>query len=248
MITEDSLSGQTALVTGASGGIGNALAHRLVDAGVDLVLTYASHAADVETLVEHAHRQGRQASTLHADFTEPDAPQRVADTAQNRLRRVDLLLPAAGTGTETAWQQVTPEQWDSAFTVNARAPFLLAQQLLPSMCQRGFGRVLLFSSIAALNGGVIGPHYAASKAALHGLVHYLAARVADTGVTVNALAPALVAGTRMLPADPDATPPLPIPVGRYGTVDEVAEMAMAVLRTGYLTSKVLPVDGGLHPQ
>jgi 3-oxoacyl-[acyl-carrier protein] reductase len=94
-----------------------------------------------------------------------------------------------------------------------------------------------------------GPHYAASKAGLHGLVHHLALRVARSEVTVNALAPALIAATRMLPVDPgQADPSMPIPVGRLGRPSEVAEMAITMLRNGYLTDKVVALDGGLLPR
>jgi 3-oxoacyl-[acyl-carrier protein] reductase len=136
----------------------------------------------------------------------------------------------------------------SASTVNLRAPFLLAQAVLPGMVERGWGRVLFMSSVAAFTGGVVGPHYAASKAGLHGLLHHLAPRVAGHGVTVNAVAPALIEGTRMLPAAPDGGPALPIPVGRYGRPEEVADLSMAVLRNGYLTDQVLGLDGGIHPR
>ena len=115
------------------------------------------------------------------------------------------------------------------------------------MLERGFGRILYVSSVAALNGGVVGPHYAASKAGLHGLMHHIAARTAGRGVTVNTIAPALMAGTRMLPTDPGdpGKLPLPIPVGRLGTTAEVADLALAMLRNGYLTNKTYTLDGGL---
>ena len=117
------------------------------------------------------------------------------------------------------------------------------------MIERRFGRVLFVSSIAGLNGGVVGAHYAASKAGLHGLMHHLAPRVAADGVTVNALAPALVGDTRMFPVDPEtATASVPIPVGRVGRPDEVADMAIAMLRNGYLTNKVVTLDGGILPR
>jgi 3-oxoacyl-[acyl-carrier protein] reductase len=110
-----------------------------------------------------------------------------------------------------------------------------------------FGRVLFTSSIAAITGGIVGPHYAASKAGLHGLTHFLAARVAADGVTVNAIAPALVTGTAMLPGEPAELTPL-VPVGRLGTTEEVADLAMAMLVNGYLTSKVFALDGGIAPR
>ena len=114
------------------------------------------------------------------------------------------------------------------------------------MVERGFGRVLFTSSIAALTGGVVGPHYAATKAGLHGLTHHLAARVVRDGVTVNAIAPALIAETRMLPGDPEELAAR-LPVGRFGTPAEVADLALAMLRNGYLTSKVIALDGGIYP-
>ena len=115
------------------------------------------------------------------------------------------------------------------------------------MRERGFGRILFTSSVAALTGGVIGPHYAASKAGLHALTHHLASRVAADGVTVNALAPALVEDTGMLPGDPGELRRL-VPVGRLGRPEEVADLALAMLANGYLTSKVIALDGGMHPR
>jgi 3-oxoacyl-[acyl-carrier protein] reductase len=102
------------------------------------------------------------------------------------------------------------------------------------------------SSVAAVTGGNVGPHNAASKAGLHGLVHFLAARSAADGVTVNAIAPALIEDTGMLPGDPGDLAGR-IPVGRLGTPDEVADLALAMLANGYLTSKVILIDGGMHP-
>jgi 3-oxoacyl-[acyl-carrier protein] reductase len=131
--------------------------------------------------------------------------------------------------------------------VNLRAPFLLSQRLVPPMARRGYGRVLFMSSVAAFTGGVVGPHYAASKAGLHGLTHSLAARFAASGVTVNALAPALITDTGMLPGEPDDLRRL-VPVGRLGRPAEVADLALAVLRNPYLTSQVISLDGGMYPR
>ena len=115
------------------------------------------------------------------------------------------------------------------------------------MRERGFGRILFTSSIAALTGGIVGPHYAASKSGLHGLTHYFASRVAGDGVTVNAIAPALIEDTAMLPGDPGDLASR-IPVGRLGTPAEVADLVMAILRNGYVTNQVISIDGGLYPR
>jgi len=101
--------------------------------------------------------------------------------------------------------------------------------------------------VALVTGGLVGAHYAASKAGLHGLTHYLARRLAPCGVTVNAIAPALIAETGMLPADPGDLHRR-VPVGRLGRPDEVADLALAVITNAYVTNQVLSVDGGTHPR
>jgi 3-oxoacyl-[acyl-carrier protein] reductase len=243
------LAGRRALVTGASGGIGRALAERLARAGVDLVLTYARNRDGADHAARAVRSLGRQAEVLGGDLSDPAVPVRLVDEAEERLGRLDILVANAGLGVTRQWDQVDVDLWDATLATNTRAPFLMAQRLLPGMVERGWGRILFTSSVAALTGGVVGPHYAASKAALHGITYHLASRVASRGVTVNAIAPALVAGTGMLPVDPHqpGEPPVPIPVGRLGQPGEVADLAVAMLANAYLTSKVYTLDGGIHP-
>ena len=179
-------------------------------------------------------------------MADPDAPAELVDTAIRELGQVDLLIANAGYAEVSGWQKIDLTSWNRTLAVNLTAPFLLAQRVLPGMVERRFGRLLFVSSVAAFSGGVVGAHYAASKAGLHGLMYHLAPRVAADGVTVNCLAPALVGETKMFPADLETgTPPVPIPVGRIGRPDEMADMAMTMLRNGYLTNKVITVDGGL---
>jgi 3-oxoacyl-[acyl-carrier protein] reductase len=101
--------------------------------------------------------------------------------------------------------------------------------------------------VAAFTGGIVGPHYAASKAGLHGLTHFLASRVAGEGVTVNTIAPALITETGMLPGNPEELQNR-VPVGRLGRPEEVADLALAILRNPYLTNQVLSLDGGIYPR
>jgi 3-oxoacyl-[acyl-carrier protein] reductase len=158
-----------------------------------------------------------------------------------------VLVAAAGLGRRQTLDEVSIENFDEMLAVNLRAPFLLAQRTLPGMRARGFGRILFVSSVAAFTGGIVGPHYAASKAGLHGLTHFLAARVAGDGVTVNVIAPALITETGMLPGDPAQLRDR-VPVGRLGQPDEVADLALAMLRNGYLTNQVVSLDGGIYPR
>jgi 3-oxoacyl-[acyl-carrier protein] reductase len=243
------LSGRVALLTGASGGIGKAIARRLADEGADLCLTYGRHADDAESVAAYARDLGRRVTVLGSEMSDPQAPAAVVKHANDELGQVDMLIANAGAADIKGWQNIDLASWNATLAVNLTAPFLLAQQVLPGMIERKFGRILFISSVAAFTGGVVGAHYAASKAGLHGLMHHLAPRVAADGVTVNSLAPALVGETKMFPADLETgTPPIPIPVGRIGRPDEMADMAIAMLRNGYLTDKVITVDGGILPR
>jgi 3-oxoacyl-[acyl-carrier protein] reductase len=235
--------GRVALVTGASGGIGAELARRLAAAGASVGLHYSSNR---EAAARLADELGDRTAVIGADLFEPTAPGDVVEEVERLLGPVDVLAANAGVGVRAAWDEVDAAMFDEALAVNLRAPFLLARQVLPGMVERGFGRILFTSSVAALTGGIVGPHYAASKAGLHGLTHHLAQRVAPHGVTVNAIAPALVEQTGMLPGDPGELAAL-IPVRRLGTPAEVADLAVAILANGYVTSKVIAIDGGIHP-
>jgi len=190
---------------------------------------------------------GGRAVALGADLRSPEAPAALVQDAADALGPVDLLVSNAGLGRAQPLEEVTSGDFDEMLSVNLRAPFLLAQTAIPGMRERGFGRILFISSVAAFTGGTVGPHYAASKAGLHGLTHFLAARLAPSGVTVNALAPALVAETGMLPGDP-AQLRERVPVGRLGRPDEVADLAVAILANPYLTNQVISLDGGMHPR
>jgi 3-oxoacyl-[acyl-carrier protein] reductase len=243
------LQGRVALVTGASGGIGGALSARLAGAGARVALHYGSHREAAEELRQ---RLGGDTVAVGADLRDPKAPARLVDEVEDALGPVEILAANAGLSVHQTLDEVDLVLWDETQAVNLRAPFLLAQRVAPGMRERGFGRILFTSSVAAFTGGIVGPHYASSKAGLHGLVHFLAARLAGSGVTVNAIAPALIEETRMLPGNRDDPSwgdlSQRIPVGRLGKPAEVADLMLAMLGNGYLTNQVVSLDGGLHPR
>jgi 3-oxoacyl-[acyl-carrier protein] reductase len=247
MVADTTLMGRVALVTGASGGIGQALAGRLATEGASVALGYGAHAQAAEELAAEIVAGGGRAVAIEADLSTRTGPGELIDTSEAALGPVDVLVANAGLGRTQSLEEVSSEDFDETLAVNLRAPFLLAQRTLPKMRERGFGRILFMSSVAAFTGGIVGPHYAASKAGLHGLTHFLAARVAADGVTVNALAPALIVDTGLLPGDPEQLRQL-VPVRRLGRPYEVADLAIAILRNPYLTNQVISLDGGIHPR
>jgi 3-oxoacyl-[acyl-carrier protein] reductase len=244
-----SFDGRVALVTGASGAIGTAMAWRLAQGGAAVAVGYGTDRAAAARLVKRIEAAGGRAAAIGADLRDAAAPDEMVATTEAELGPVDLLLANAGIVRPLDLDEVTADEFDDLMSVNLRAPFLLARRVLPGMRERGFGRLLFTSSVAAFTGGLVGPHYAASKAGLHAIVHYLAGRVARDGVTVNAIAPALIRDTGDLSAL--GTPSelaAKVPVGRLGTPAEVADMAVAMLRNAYMTNQVVLLDGGMHPR
>ena len=245
-MTDGDFTGRVALVTGASGGIGAELSSRLADAGAAVAVHYATGRGAAENVAAAIGDKGGRAATFRADLSKADAPDGLIEAVESDLGPVDVLAANAGLSRPGSYEDVDATAFDETLAVNLRAPYLLARRALPGMRKSGFGRILFTSSVAALTGGIVGPHYASSKAGLHGLTHFLASRVARDGVTVNAIAPALIEQTGMLPGDPGELAER-VPVGRLGTPREVADLALAVLRNGYVTNQVISVDGGMHP-
>ena len=242
----EQLHGRVALVTGGSGGLGSAISERLAGAGVAVAVGYGRGVGAAEEVVGRIRARGGRAMAV-ADDAASIRCAAIVDEVEAELGPIDILVPNAGVSRQQTPEQVRVEDWDHLMAVNLRAPFLLAQRATPGMQERGWGRVLFMSSVGGLRGSALGPHYAASKAGLLGLTHDLATRLAPHGVTVNALAPALVADTAMVRSSPDLTR-TPPPVGRFGRSVEVADLALAVVANGYLTSQVIGIDGGIYPR
>ncbi|HUE26808.1 MAG TPA: SDR family NAD(P)-dependent oxidoreductase [Solirubrobacteraceae bacterium] len=242
----DQFAGRVALVTGGSGGIGAELCVGLSGSGATVAVHYDTNREAAERVVARIADAGGRAVALGADLGDPEAPDALVDSVQAELGEVDVLAANAGLNRPGTYEQVDAAAFDETLAVNLRAPYLLARRVLPGMRARGFGRILFTSSVAAFTGGIVGPDYASSKAGLHGLTHFLASRSAPDGVTVNAIAPALIEETGMFPRDPGDLVSR-VPVGRLGKPGEVADLALAILRNGYVTNQVISINGGMHP-
>jgi len=168
----------------------------------------------------------------------------MVETVQQRLGEIDILVNNAGIGRPQPLSEITERDWDEVVAINLKSMFLVTQAVLPGMRSRRWGRIINLSSVAAQLGGVVGPHYAASKAGALGLTHSYATLLAKEGITANAIAPALI-GTEMVTQNPNARPDL-IPLGRLGTVEEVAGVAVMLASNGYITGQTINVNGGWY--
>lgn len=240
----DDLNGRVALVTGASRGIGRAVALALARAGADVAINFRQREAEARQTEREAAALGRRAVSLRADVSDGAQVAGLIREIEARLGGVDILVNNAGIARPQPLDQITEQDWDELIAVNLKSCFLVTQAVVPGMRARRWGRIINISSVAAQVGGVVGPHYAASKAGIHGLTHSYAALLAKEGITVNTVAPALIA-TEMVTGNPRATASL-IPIGRFGTVEETAEVVLMLARNGYVTGQTLNVNGGWY--
>jgi 3-oxoacyl-[acyl-carrier protein] reductase len=168
----------------------------------------------------------------------------MVEQIENELGVISILVNNAGISRPQPLDQITEGDWDEILSVNLKSMFLATQAVLPAMRKQRWGRIINLSSVAAQLGGIIGPHYAASKAGCLGLTHSYAALLAREGITVNAIAPAMIE-TEMITSNPKARPDI-IPIGRFGKVEEAAEVAVMLARNGYITGQTINVNGGWY--
>jgi 3-oxoacyl-[acyl-carrier protein] reductase len=240
----EELTGRTALVTGGSRGIGRAIALALAQAGADVAVNYRMNAAEAEQVCGMIAKLGRRTVKVPADVSAAGDVARLVTATEAALGPVDILVNNAGIAPPVGIEALTEALWDETIAVNLKSVFLVTQAVLPGMRQRRWGRIINISSTAAQIGGIVGPHYAASKAGIHGLTHGYASRLAKEGITANVIAPALIE-TDMVRALPAAAVDR-IPVGRFGRPEEVAEIAVMLARNGYVTGQTINVNGGVY--
>jgi 3-oxoacyl-[acyl-carrier protein] reductase len=238
------LSGRVALVTGASRGIGKAIALALADAGADIAVNYRAQAEAAESVCQSIRAAGRKCIVVQADVSIAADVNRLVETVENELGPIGILVNNAGIGKILPADQVTEEIWNEYLRVNLTSVFLVTQRVLPAMRAARWGRIINLSSVAAQYGGVIGPHYAATKAGILGLTRSYASQFAKEGITANAIAPALIE-TDMVAALPKDIASRS-PIGKLGTTDEVGRIAVLLAQSSFITGQTINPNGGLY--
>jgi 3-oxoacyl-[acyl-carrier protein] reductase len=238
------LRNRVALVTGGSRGIGKAIALSLAEAGAAVAVIYRERGEEAASVVETVHRGGGRAVAIATDVSIGGAVQSMVSGVKERLGPVDILINNAGMAATRGLDDITEEDFDRVIAVNLKSAFLCTQAVLPGMRARRWGRIVNISSIGARVGASsVSVAYGASKAGLEGLTRGYAVRLAPEGVTVNAIAPGLV-DTEMGKPLIEAGFAARIPVGRFGTGNEIAEAVMLLVSNAYITGQTLAVNGG----
>lgn len=187
---------------------------------------------------------GRRACVVAADVSRSEEVKRMLETVTAEFGAIDILVNNAGIARPQPLDQISEADWDEIIDVNLKSCFLVTQAVLPGMRARRWGRIINLSSVAAQLGGVVGPHYAASKAGIIGLTHSYAHLLARDGITSNAIAPALIE-TEMVTSNINASADR-IPIGRFGHVEETAAVAVMLATNGYITGQTISVNGGWY--
>jgi 3-oxoacyl-[acyl-carrier protein] reductase len=240
------LDKRVALVSGASRGIGRSIAIALAGAGASVVVNYRERRDEAVALVRSIESGGGRAIAAGADVSVARDVQAMMATIEAELGPVDILVNNAGIAPRRSLEEIGEADFDHAIAVNLKSAFLCTQAVLPHMRAQGWGRIVNISSVAgraAQAASGISVMYNASKAGLEGLTRGYAARLAAAGVTVNAVAPGLIETDMGMPLI-EAGAAAAIPVGRSGTGEEVAQVAMLLVRDGFITGQTIAVNGG----
>ncbi|BAT56490.1 3-oxoacyl-[acyl-carrier protein] reductase [Nostoc sp. NIES-3756] len=246
-VLTESLKGQVAVVTGASRGIGRAIALELANYGATVVVNYASSSTAADSVVAEITSAGGEAIALQADVSQVDQVDNLINTAIDKFKRIDILVNNAGITRDTLLLRMKPEDWQAVIDLNLTGVFLCTRAVSKLMLKQRSGRIINITSVAGQMGNPGQANYSAAKAGVIGFTKTVAKELASRGITVNAVAPGFIATdmTSNLKAEGILQY---IPLGRYGQPEEIAGMVRFLAAdpaAAYITGQVFNVDGGM---
>lgn len=239
------LKGKTALVTGASRGIGKAIALALAKEGIQVGVNYHTNREEAEATCQQIQDYDVTSVAIQADVSDAASVSAMVQEIGEKLGPVDILVNNAGIVHKDELENITEEDWNRIININLKSAFLVTQACIGPMRKQKWGRIINLSSVAAQTGGVTSPLYVASKAGMIGLTHAYASLLIKEGITANAITPALIE-TDMVTKDLKLDTPSKIPMGRFGKVEEVADVAVMLVKNAYMTGQTINVNGGWY--
>jgi 3-oxoacyl-[acyl-carrier protein] reductase len=244
------LTGKVALVTGASRGIGRAIALRLAEAGADVIVNYSGSEAAAAETVAKVKEFGRRATMIRANVGISEEVESMFKTALDEFGRIDILVNNAGITRDNLIMRMKEEEWDDVLAVNLKGVFNCIKAATRPMMKQRSGRIINITSVVGVLGNPGQANYVAAKAGVIGLTKTTARELASRNITVNAVAPGFIDTdmTAGLPEEVKASMLAQIPLGRLGQADEVAKVVtfLASDAASYMTGQTLHVDGGMY--
>ena len=238
-----------ALITGASRGIGAAIALELAKAGHSVSVNYNSHSDDAERVVKDLLNIGVEAKAVKGNVSDKKSVQEMIKNAADSLGPVDILVNNAGIISDNLIMRMKDEEFDKVIDTNLKGTYYCTKECIPSMVKQRWGRVINITSVVGIRGNIGQTNYSASKAAIHGFTYSLAKEVATRGVTVNAIAPGYIKTATVDVLSDKLKDHIMtwIPMKRFGTPDEISGMVafMASERARYMTGELVKIDGGM---
>ncbi len=243
------LTGQVAVVTGGSRGIGRAVCLELARYGANIVFSYAGNTAAAEETLSQLRALGAKATAVQGSVADAEAVAALMKTAMDEFSRIDILVNNAGITRDSLLMTMKESDFDAVLDTNLKGAFLCMKAVSRTMMKQRYGRIINLSSVVGLRGNIGQVNYAASKAGLIGMTKSLARELASRNITVNAVAPGFISTdmTDALPESARQSLLTSIPLGRLGTPEDIAAAVafLASQSSGYITGQVLCVDGGM---
>jgi len=238
-----------AVVTGASRGLGNAIAKELGSGGAKVVVNYSRSQEPAEELVGRISENGGEAIAIQADVSDPEQAQNLIDQTMEQFRRIDVLVNNAGINVDRTLKKLSVEDWNKVIQVDLNSAFYTVHAALPHMMEQGGGKIINMSSFVGEAGNVGQANYAAAKAGLLGFTKTAAIELARYGITVNSICPGFIE-TDMVASIPEEQQQKllkTVPLGRFGQPGEIARAVRFLVEDGdYITGQALDINGGVY--